>query len=121
MIEHAIRAALNSEWPIYKVGAACFDKRKNLLSVGWNKQKTHVTQYKFACKVGQPMRQMLHAEIDALIKCRHDPYYLVVVRITKTGLSIAKPCAICDRAILDSGVRVLYYTNRDGVICRHDY
>lgn len=114
MIENAIAAALRSEWPTYKVGAACFDKRKRLLSVGWNKQKTHTQQHHFACKVGQPLRAFLHAEIDALIKCHHQAHYLVVVRLTKTGLAIAKPCPICERAIIDSGVKVLYYTDRNG-------
>ena len=118
MIEYAIEAALKSEWPTYKIGAACFDKRKKLLSVGWNKQKTHTLQYKFACQVGQPLRAMLHAEIDALIKCKHEAYYIVVVRLTKTGLAIAKPCPVCERAIQEAGVKYILFTNRLGELTK---
>lgn len=116
MIEYAIEAALKSEWDSYKVGAACFDKRKNLLSVGWNKQKTHTTQAKWAAKANQPKRQFLHAEIDALIKCEHKPFYIVVVRLTKSGLAMALPCPICMRAIEGADVRRIHYTNLNGIL-----
>ena len=117
MISYAIKAALKSEYHTYKVGAAIFDKRGNLLSVGWNKQKTHVKQAKWAFEVGQPLRQFLHAEIDALIKCKHgDPHTIVVVRLTANGLAMAKPCAVCARAIQETGIVLINWTNREGVL-----
>jgi len=116
VIENAIAAALRSEWPTYKVGAACFDKRKRLLSVGWNKQKTHTTQAKWAGLVKQPLRQFLHAEMDALIRLRHEPYYIVVVLVTKSGLGMAKPCPICARAIQEAGVKHILYTSNKGTL-----
>jgi deoxycytidylate deaminase len=117
MIEHAIAAALKSEYTSHKVGAAIYNKKGALLSVGWNKQKTHVKQAKWAFEVGQPLRQFLHAEIDALIKCRYGkPHTLVVIRIANTGLAIAKPCAVCARAIFDEGIKKIYWTNSEGVL-----
>jgi deoxycytidylate deaminase len=117
MIEHAIAAALKSEYTGYKVGAAIYSKRGKLLTVGWNKQKTHVKQAKWAFEVGQPLRQFLHAEIDALIKIRNEePYSIVIVRLTKKGLAMAKPCAICWRAISDTGIEKIYWTNSEGVL-----
>ena len=117
MIEQAITAALRSEYTTYKVGAAIYNRRGKLLSVGWNKQKTHVKQAKWAFAVGQPLRQFLHAEIDALIRCRNgEPHSIVVVRVTKHGLSIAKPCAVCQRAIFDTSIRKIYWTNSEGVL-----
>ena len=117
MIDNAIAAALKSEYDSYKVGAAIYNRRGKLLSVGWNKQKTHVRQAKWAFAVGQPLRQFLHAEIDALIKIRNEePYSIVIVRLTKKGLAMAKPCAICQRAISDTGIRKIYWTNSEGVL-----
>ena len=117
MIEYAIEAALKSEWPTYKVGAAIFDRKKNLISIGWNKQKTHVKQWEYACKVGKPLCAYLHAEVDALIKVKDkEPFSIVIVRLTKTGLSIAKPCPICERAISETGIKKIYWTNREGVL-----
>lgn len=119
MIENAIAAALRSEYNSYKVGAATYNKRGMLLSVGWNKQKTHTKQAKWAFAVGQPLRQFLHAEIDALCKCEHKPYSIVIVRLTKKGLAMAKPCDVCSRAIFDTGIRNTYWTNEKGVlVCR---
>jgi deoxycytidylate deaminase len=117
MIESAIAAALKSEYDSYKVGAAIYNRRGKLLSVGWNKRKTHVKQAMWAFMVGQPLRQFLHAEIDALIKCRRgDPHTIVVVRITSTGLAMAKPCAVCARAIFDRDIKKIYWTNSEGVL-----
>lgn len=121
MIEDAIKAALQSE-NHYKMGAAVYDKKKNLLSIGWNKQKTHVKQAHWAFKAGQPLRQYLHAEIDALIKARSGvPHTIIVVRITSKGLSIAKPCEVCQRALIDMGIKRIYWTDRRGVLqCQED-
>ena len=117
MIENAIAAALRSEYTTYKVGAAIYNKRGSLLSVGFNKQKTHVRQAKWAFEVGQPLRQFLHAEIDALIKCRHgDPHSIVIVRLTSKGLAMAKPCAVCQRALLETSIVKIFYSNEVGCI-----
>ena len=119
MLQIAVEAALKSEYNTYRIGAAIFSRKGALISTGFNKQKTHVRQAKWAFEVGQPLRQFLHAEIDALIKCRHgDPYSIVIVRLTSKGLAMAKPCAVCQRALLETHINKIYWTNERGqLVC----
>jgi len=81
-----------------KAAAAIF-KRKRLLAVGYNKDKTHPLQGRF-CK--HPDALFLHAEIDAILKCRDisKAHRIFVSRHTRSGgFGSAKPCPICQDAI----------------------
>lgn len=113
MLDHAIQAARLSEYK-YKVGAACYDRKGRLISVGTNTTKTHPLQHRLAAKVGTPLRIHLHAELMALIRSKGRAYRLVVVRITKMGLAFSKPCPICQMAIAETGVKEIMYIERDG-------
>lgn len=96
----------------YNIKATIYNKRGRVLSVGYNSySKTHPFQYKLALRVGLKEKQYLHAEISALIKCREEPYKMVIERYGKDGKPLlAKPCPICQMAIEESGVRVVEYT-----------
>lgn len=113
----AVQAANYSEFPRYKMGSALFDRAGKLITVGWNKRKTHPEQKKYAVKLKQPERQYLHAEIDALVTRRYGliPYVIVVVRLTKNGkLTMARPCPICMRAIKEAGIEEIIYSDNNG-------
>lgn len=59
-------------------------------------------QAKYANKVGLPKKIYMHAEINAIIKCKQieRAYRLVVIRVLASGeTGCAKPCPICSAAI----------------------
>lgn len=95
-----------------KIIATIYDRKGRVLSIGHNSyHKTHPRQALLAKKVGQPERQFLHAEIAALVKCRGEPYKIHIERRDKKGkLQLAKPCAICELAIRESGIKFVEYS-----------
>ena len=115
MITDAVQASGLSNYK-YRIGAAIYDKRGRLLSLGHNQKKTHPTQLRYATRAGRPSKVFLHAEISALVKCRGEPYSISVVRVSKTGLRNAYPCPICMAAILEAGIKKLVWTGPDGSI-----
>jgi deoxycytidylate deaminase len=95
-----------------KITATVYDRRGRVLSIGTNSyEKTHPRQAFLARRVGMPERQYLHAEISALVKCRGKPYRIAVERRDKNGtLQLAKPCAICELAIKEAGIKFVQYS-----------
>jgi len=95
-----------------KITAIVFDRRGKILSRGENSYvKTHPYQALLAEKVGHPERKYLHAEIDALIKCRGTPYKIKVERRNNRGqLQLAKPCPVCELAIKKAGIKFVEYS-----------
>lgn len=95
------------------------NKRGNILAIGKNSyEKTHPYMYNFAKKIeGKNTKKIfLHAEIDAIIKCRNleDAYKIEVFRINKEGnYVISKPCPICFSAILETNIQVIGYVNEN--------
>lgn len=96
------------------ITAIIYDKKGKVLSLGRNSYvKTHPKQAKHAHKVGLPEKIYLHAEIDAIIRCRDlsKAYKIVVSRITKKGkYGNAKPCPVCQSAIKEAGIRNVEWT-----------
>lgn len=92
--------------------ALAYDKRGRLLSVGHNSYvRTHPLQAKYSKKAGKPDAIYIHAELAALLKARGKVHKLVVVRYGKNGQPLlAKPCAACQLAINDFGVKLVSYT-----------
>lgn len=105
----------------YNIVALAFSKKGKLLSVGHNSYiKTHPLQSYFANKVGDPLRLFVHAELDALIKAKHDVYKMLVLRLRKDGsLALSKPCKICTLALRHYGVQYVEYTDNTGKILRY--
>lgn len=118
-----IDAAAFSEFHRQMHGAVVLDYKNRIISVGWNKRKTHPKQKKHAIKAGQPAKEYLHAEIDALIFLpgRDKAYSIVVGRLSKNNeLTYSRPCPVCMRAIRESGCKWLYYTNRLGELIKEN-
>lgn len=93
--------------------AKCYNKQGQLIGVGINSYtKTHPLQSYFAHKVGHPEKQYLHAEIQAILRCKDKPIYRITVeRYDKHGLPVnAKPCPICQAAIKAFGIKIVEST-----------
>jgi deoxycytidylate deaminase len=105
MIEHAKKAS-EKGYGRFQLGAAIYDKKGRLISIGWNKQKTHP-------KYGSFIFNRIHAEGDALIKALKKTRnlkgaYIVVYR--RRGNN-AKPCHCCESMLRQAGIAKVYYTN----------
>lgn len=96
----------------YNVEARVYSRKGALLSSASNSyQRTHPKQAYYAKRAGQPDRIYLHAEIAALVKCKGEPYKIVIKRINKDGtLGLAKPCPVCELAIKESGIKIVEYS-----------
>lgn len=96
------------------ITAIIYDKRGRVLSIGKNSYlKTHTLQAYYAKRVGMPEKQFLHAEIDAIIRCRDlsKAYSMFVSRIGNKGTPLlAKPCKICEQAIRAAGIKVVSWS-----------
>ena len=89
--------------------------KNKVLSIGYNQPKTH------PISVDTPM-QMLHAELDAIVRCADDDSdgaEIVVARLKSSGRpGLAKPCAACQKVLRRFGIRrVLYTTNSEDSSC----
>jgi deoxycytidylate deaminase len=98
----------------FDITAFIYDKRGRILSVGKNSYyKTHPLQYRHACKVGLPHKQFLHAEIHAIARCKRldKAHKIVVMRFDSEGRPRnAKPCPVCESAILAAGINIIEHT-----------
>lgn len=85
----------------HAITAILFDKRGRPLSIGKNSYtKTHPLQAQAAEAVGEPYKVFLHAEIDAIVRCRDikKAVRIVVMRYNKYGQPMnATPCNICKK------------------------
>jgi hypothetical protein len=92
--------------------ALAYDKRGRLLSVGRNSYvKTHPLQAHYSRKAGKPDAIYLHAELAALLKAKEPVHKLVVTRFGRKGQPLlAKPCAACQLAIEEFGVKHVEHT-----------
>ena len=107
MIAHAKKASANGHGK-FQLGAAIYDRKGKLISVGWNKPKTHP-------KYGSFIYKTIHAEGDALIKALKTRKslkgaYIVVYR---TKGNLAKPCPCCESMLREAGIEKVYYTCGD--------
>ena len=98
----------------FNLKATLYDKRGRILSVGTNSySKSHPLQGKFAVEAGKPDAIFLHAEIDALRKCK-DWSTIRKIKIerydTKGHPRLAKPCKVCEHAIKSIGIPEVEYT-----------
>ena len=98
----------------YKVSARILDKRGRVLSEGHNSYtKTHPLQALHAKRVGLPHKCFLHAEIHAIARCKQldRAHRIIVERYDEDGNPrCAQPCPVCERAILESGIKRVEFT-----------
>lgn len=97
--------------------------RNRIISVGWNCDKEHPEQKKYNKERGfnpTNCKNSLHAEIHALIKCQGididwSRAAVFIYREFATGkTALAKPCRACQKAIMDKGIKRVYYTTETG-------
>lgn len=106
--------------------AAALVRNNKIVSVGFNRMKSHPLQAKFA---KNEMAIFLHAEVHAIKNALKDytveelsKMDMYVVRVKKPKSysehyvwGLAKPCCGCQRAIAEFGVkRVVYTTDEHG-------
>ena len=98
-------------------------KGSRVLSIGFNSDKTEPAYYHCVCRHNIPgMYEACpgwhsfkrHAEVDAIKKC-HKKHLkgasIYVHRATKDGSdAMAKPCAVCEKIISDSGIKKVDYS-----------
>lgn len=107
----AVRAARHSEHPKYRVGAVIV-RNGNILGIGFNSMKTHPKSHTH--------HQRIHAELKAVLNAQDDVSGadIYVVRLTRQGqLACAIPCPSCEALIIDSGIRNIYATDKEGKPC----
>lgn len=84
------------------------------MSVGKNSYvKTHPLQQKHADRVGLNKKCFLHAEIHAIAKCKQleRAHKIVVMRFDTDGRPAnAKPCPICQDALLHTPIKHIEHT-----------
>lgn len=102
----------------HNLAAVVVDKKGSPISFGFNSyEKTHPMQKFYNIGIKKEAIY-LHAEISALVKCASTSsvaYGLIIARLSKEGkLRLAKPCKGCYKAILDSKIPKVFYTNNYG-------
>lgn len=130
MFDLARRAAENSTFEGFHLGCVIVYKGR-VISSGCNSKKTHPVQkrynrkYRKFNKSQKPIVDSLHAEISALVKIPYPldqtidysqvkvyTYRICPGKRLKMGSS--RPCQACMNALLDKGIRQIYYTTDDG-------
>jgi deoxycytidylate deaminase len=106
----------------FKIAAAVLNEQNRVMSWSYNSYiKTHPLQDFYAKQKGDSHKKFLHAEIGALIKCKVEPYTLMVIRTRKDGsLANSTPCPICRLACMEAGVRKLIYSTSEGSVIEED-
>ena len=96
------------------ITAIIYDKNGRIISIGKNSYvKTHPKQALHAARVGRPEKVFLHAEMDAIIRCRDlsKAHRIFVSRVSRKGSYVnAKPCPICQDALKEAGVTNVEWT-----------
>ena len=101
----------------FRLGAVLV-KKNRIISTGYNDmRKTHTLMQKF--NTDKSYTPGLHAEVDACIgvdRADLEGSDIYVVRILKDGyLAMAKPCKICQKFLIDVGIRRVYYSTGDSM------
>lgn len=103
--------------------AAAIVKHGTIISVGVNKKKTDPFVHKY--NRDNKNKIYIHAELSAIKKAVnriHDlsGCIIVVCRVNNRGeYRMCKPCKMCHAAIIEYGIRKIYYTDEKGnvVLC----
>lgn len=105
--------------------AACLVYRNEVLAVGYNKQKTHPFQKRFA---KHELAISIHAETDCIMNARKlysddviSKATMYVLRIKRPDegsdqfvRAMAMPCKGCQRALVAFNISKVYYTTEEG-------
>lgn len=97
----------------------CIVKKRDIIAVAANLKKSHPLQEKLNKHYrGFETQGCIHAELSAIIKSSVslDGAVLYVYREDKNGnMANCRPCKACMKAIKDSGIKEINYTDKDYV------
>lgn len=120
--ELAKKASLKSDFNKYALGAVAIYGNK-VLAYGWNSDKTSSIQARYNFERGfdgYEYKSSIHAEMMVVNKIKYLDIDFSTVKIFvwrgKHGPLISKPCAACEKAMRDLGIRKIYYTGNSSYI-----
>lgn len=121
--EYARNASLKSNFGCHALGAVAIYGGK-LLAVGWNSRKTHPTQAHYNSLErgfdGYYYNSTIHAEMMVINKIKYLDINFSKVKLFvwrgKQGPRMSRPCAACERALRDLGIKHIFYTGNDSFI-----
>ena len=111
MLNKLIEIANSSEC-MHKMSCIITDRKNNVLSHSPNLLKSHPYQSKLAKKVGLDKKIYLHAETANIcrIKNKSKAYRAYIIRVTKHGLGMSRPCPVCRLALEMAGIKEIVYS-----------
>ena len=120
--ELAKQASQKSDFHRCSTGAVAIYNNK-VLAFGWNSDKTSSLQARYN-KVrgfdGYAFKSSIHAEMMVINKIKYLDIDFNQVRIFvwrgKTEPMVSKPCAACEKALRDLGIRRVFYTGSNSYI-----
>jgi deoxycytidylate deaminase len=118
----AKQASLKSDFKRCHTGAVAIYNNK-VLAFGWNSNKLSPLQAKYNCERGfdgYDFPASIHAEMMVINKIKYLDIDFTKVRLfVWRGFSaptMSKPCAACEKAIRDLGIRRVFYTGNNSYI-----
>lgn len=120
--ELARQASLKSDFYRCSTGAVAIYCNK-VLTLGWNSEKTSSIQARYNRERGfdgYSYKSSIHAEMMVINKIKYldidfNQVRLFVWRGKDTPMT-SKPCAACEKAIRDIGIRRVFYTGNNSYI-----
>ena len=109
-----------SDYKKVKIGAVIVLKRE-IISVGYNKHKSHPIMKVFNKKYRgfNTKESNIHAEMNALMKCTAIPINGATISISRAfkdgSIGNCFPCPACQRRIITAGIKKIVYTDYDGI------
>lgn len=102
----------------FRLAAAIVYKHR-AIAYGVNSYKTSPFQKKYRknehaiflhAELAAITHALRHLTLDQLAKSK-----MIICRVNRTGLAMSKPCEGCQRALVEFGIRQVYYTTPNGV------
>lgn len=124
LFDKARKIASISDFAKIHVGCVAVYHGK-IIGVGCNTNKTHPVQkyYNQFRDSSETFIPKLHAEINCLNQIKNfninfSKVRLYIYRIRKDQpYGMSRPCPSCMAAVKDLGIREIYYTSNDGLVC----
>lgn len=120
--ELAKQASLKSDFSRCATGAVAIYCNK-VLALGWNSEKTSSLQARYNKARGfdgYAFKSSIHAEMMVINKIKYLDIDFSQIRLFvwrgREVPMISKPCAACEKAIRDLGIRKVFYTGNNSYI-----
>lgn len=121
--EYARLASLHSDCGCHALGAVAIYGGK-VLAIGWNCNKTHPIQARYNSMErgfdGYSYKSTIHAEMMVINKIKYLDINFSKVKFFvwrgKEGPKLSRPCAACERALRDLGIKHVFYTGNNSFI-----